>query len=158
MAIGEKRATVADARFPFAHRATADRNEFAECILIADFQISRFTLIFQVLRLLTDRAGGVKFVLRAGARRSAKRDVLLQQAIWAKDYIGSDYAVWPDDCSSTDFRCGINNSSRMDMSIAHDWQPLTLVLSPFARGEAKKLRAVVWSVRAWRVTETLRPL
>src|SRR5437879_3616474 len=97
MAIGEKGATVANARFPCARRATADRDEFPECILIADFQISRFTLIFQVLRLLTDRAGGVKFVLRAGAHRSAKRDVLLQPTIGAEHHVRPDHAIWPDD-------------------------------------------------------------
>jgi len=64
MAIGEKGATVADARFPVACRATADCNKFAKRIVIADFQISRLALIFQVLRLLTDRAGGIKLIAR----------------------------------------------------------------------------------------------
>ena len=46
MTVGEKRATIADARFPLARRAPTDCDEFAKCVFIADFQISRFAVIF----------------------------------------------------------------------------------------------------------------
>src|SRR5712691_1236452 len=70
VAVGEKRSTVADLCFSFARRAAADGNEFAKRIFIADLQIRRFTRILEILRLLPNRAGSVKFISRAGAHRS----------------------------------------------------------------------------------------
>ena len=66
--VGEKISAVADACFSVARRAAVDGNEFAKRIFIADLQIGRLALIFQVLCLLADRAVGVKFV---SARRRA---------------------------------------------------------------------------------------
>src|SRR5947208_910978 len=119
MAIGEKRATVADARFAFARRATADCDEFAERVFIADFQVSRFALIFQVLRLLTDRAGGVKFIPRTGAHRSAKRDMLLQPAVLAKHNVRTYYAIGTDDRSGADLCARIDNRGGVNLHVPH---------------------------------------
>src|SRR6266513_6205937 len=119
MAVGEKRATVADARFPFARRATADCDEFAERVFIADFKVSRFALIFQVLRLLTNRAGGVKFIPRTGAHRSAKRDMLLQPTIRAEHHVRTYYAIGTGDRSGADLCARIDNRGRVNLHVAH---------------------------------------
>src|SRR5437868_10128857 len=139
MAIGQKCATVANLRFPFARRATADCNEFAKRVLIADFQIGRFALIFQILRLLTDRAGGIKFIQRTCTHRSAQRDMLLQPTIWTEDDVRTNYAIRTDDCSRAEFGSGIDNCRGMNLHFTYHCQPLTSVLSPPARGEAEGL-------------------
>src|SRR5437016_13765546 len=109
MAVGKKGSSIADAGFSFAGGAPADCDEFAERVFIADFQVSRFALVFQVLRLLTDRAGGIKFISFAGAHRSTKRDMLLQPAILAEHDIGCDHAIWSDGRSCADFRSWIDS-------------------------------------------------
>ena len=54
VAVSEKISAAADLRFSFSRGAAVDRDEFAERVFVADFQISRLALVFQVLRLLTD--------------------------------------------------------------------------------------------------------
>ncbi len=70
-----------------------DRHEFAKRVFVADFQIGGFAAIFQILRLLADRAVGVEFVLLAGFHRSAERNVMLEPAVCAKHDIRSDHAI-----------------------------------------------------------------
>src|SRR5213078_2265651 len=115
----EKSAAIADARFTLARSAAADCDKFAERIFIADFQISRLAFIFQVLRLLADRAGGIKFIPSTGAHWSAKRDMLLQPAILTKHYVRCDNAIRSNDCSGADFRAWIDNCRRMNLHVAH---------------------------------------
>ena len=119
VAVSEKGSTVSEARFTFARRAAADCDEFAECILIADFQVSRFTLVFQVLRLLADGAVGVKFVSRSGIRRSTKGDVMLEPAVLTEDDVGSDNAIRSDRCPCADFCLWIDNCGRVNLHVAH---------------------------------------
>src|SRR5437879_8175216 len=119
MTVSEKAPAIADARLSFARRAAADRNKFAKRIFIADFQISRLSLILQVLRLLPDRAGGIKFVSRTRAHRPTKRDVMLQPTIWAEHDVGSDHAIRPDDRSRSDLCAYIDNRRRMNLRVAH---------------------------------------
>src|SRR4029450_10649577 len=119
MAVGKEGATVANARFSLAACAAADRNKFAERILIADFQISRFALVFQVLGLLTDGAVSVEFVFSAGLRWPAECDVMLEPAVWTDYHIGADYAIRPNDCSGTDLCARIDYRARMNLHVAH---------------------------------------
>src|SRR5438046_10353414 len=104
MAVGKKGSSIADSGFSFAGGAPADCNEFAKRVFVADFQVSRFALIFQVLRLLTDRAGGVKFVPRTGAHRSAKRDMVLQPAGLPIHKVRTYHAKAPYHRSADEFR------------------------------------------------------
>src|SRR5438876_9020491 len=119
MTVGEKCASIADAGFSFAGGAPADCYEFAKRIFIADLQIRRLTLIFQVLRLLSDRAGSVKSVFRASLHWSAERDVVLQPAVWTEHDVRADDAVWTDACRSTEFCSGFNNGRRVNLRGAH---------------------------------------
>src|SRR5882724_11440884 len=119
MAVGEEGATVADPRFSLAGCAAADRDKFAERILIADFQISRFALVFQVLGLLADGAVSVEFVFSAGLHRPAECNVMLEPAVWAEHHIGAYHAIGPDDCPCPDLCAGINNRGRVNLHVAH---------------------------------------
>ena len=134
MAVGEEGATVANARFPLAACAAADGDKFAERIVIANFQISRFALVFQVLGLLADGAVSVEFVFHAGFRRPAECDVMLDPAVWAEHHIGANYAIRPDDRSRADLCARINDRGLMNLHVAHDYLRLRLSLltSPVA--------------------------
>ena len=46
MTVSEKVSAIADPRLAFARRAAMSRYEFAKCVFVADFQISRFTPVF----------------------------------------------------------------------------------------------------------------
>src|SRR5712691_10292958 len=53
---------IASPRSALARRATINGYELAERVFVADFQISRFATIFQVLGLLADGTVGVELV------------------------------------------------------------------------------------------------
>src|SRR5579864_3552224 len=77
VAVGQKIPAATDASFTIAFCAPIYGHEFTKGVFIADFQIRRLADVFQVLRLLTDRAIGEKFVCLPGACRSDKGDVML---------------------------------------------------------------------------------
>src|SRR5437867_3854248 len=136
--VGQKISAITNPRFAFARGTAMRRHEFAKCVSVANFQISRFTAIFQVLSLLADGTVSVKLVFRAGLHRPTECDMMLQPAIGAEHDARSDYAVGTDDCSCTDFRSRINNRSRMNLHIAHCREPLILILSPWRKGRGEK--------------------
>src|SRR5215469_2906898 len=53
------------------------RHEFAETIVIPDFQVGRFTGIFQILRLLADRTKGVEPISFTDLSRTTNGNVML---------------------------------------------------------------------------------
>ena len=81
--VGEKISAVTDARLSGLRGAAIHRDKLAKGIVVTDLKISRFAAIFQVLRLLADRAIGVESVPATGVERAAKRDVMLEPAIFA---------------------------------------------------------------------------
>ena len=80
MAVGQKISAMTDPRFAFGGGAAIDGNEFAKCILVADLEIGRFALVFQVLALLADRAVGMEFIPRSCFGGAAERDMMLKPA------------------------------------------------------------------------------
>src|SRR3981081_4532149 len=118
MTVGQKISAITDARFAVARCAAIDRDKFAKGILIADLEISRLAFVFQILRLLADRAISVKFIARARAHRPAKRDVMLQPAMFAERHIRSDHAIGSNFASRSDLRAMIDNRSGMN-SFSH---------------------------------------
>jgi hypothetical protein len=109
-----------DARFAIARRAPVDGNEFAERIIIADLEISRLALIFQILRLLPDRRERVEFISCARLHRSAKRDMMLQPTIFTEDDALADEAIRSDDTSRSDLGAKIDNRCGMNLHVTHD--------------------------------------
>ena len=77
VAISEKISAIADACFAAASGATIDGDEFAKSIFITNLEIGGFSGVFQVLRLLTNRAVSVKLIACAGAHWTRERDVML---------------------------------------------------------------------------------
>src|SRR5712691_687564 len=110
---------IANPRSALACRATINGYELAERVFVADFQISRFATIFQVLGLLADGAVRVEFVFRAGVRGSAKCHMMLQPAILTEHDVGAYYAIRPDDRSRADFGSRIDNGGWMNLHVAH---------------------------------------
>ena len=117
--VSEKISSAADARFSFAASAAVDCNEFTKRVFVPDLEVSRFVLIFHVLRLLADRAIGVEFVSRARRHRAGEGDVILQPAVRAQNHVGANYAIRSDDCAGPDFRPRINDRGRMNLHVAH---------------------------------------
>ena len=77
VAVGQKISAIADPRLAISFRATVNRAELAKGIFVANFQISRFTRVFQILRLLSDRAVSIEFIFRSRPHRPAKGDMML---------------------------------------------------------------------------------
>ena len=119
VAVSEKIPAITNARLACAGCAAIDGDKFPERIFIADFKISRFALIFQILCLLADRAVSVEFIPRAGPQRPTKCDVMLQPAIRPQDHSGRDDAIRPDNCAGADFRLRIHDGGRVDLHITH---------------------------------------
>ena len=119
VAVSQKISATADSRFASAGGAPIYRDEFAKRIFIANFQIGRLARVFQVLRLLTDRAVGVKFIFSAGAHRPAQRDVMLQPAVRSDYDVGVNHTIRSDNRSRTDLRARIDNRRRMNLHVAH---------------------------------------
>src|SRR5882724_2553331 len=157
MAVGKKGSSIADAGFSFAGGAPADCNEFAKRIFIADLQIRRLTLIFQVLRLLSDRAGSVKSVFRSALHGSAKSDGMFQPAIWPAHHVGSDDAIRTNNCLRANFSSGINDRGRMNPRAAHLVQPLTSVLSPLSKERGGRAMGCALACSPWRAVFDASP-
>ena len=117
--VSQKISAITDARSSLARRAAIHGNEFAKSISVADFQKSRLTRVFQILRLLPDRAIGVKLIARACSHRPGQRDVMLQPAVFANHHFGPDDAIRPDVCSRSDFCRRIDNGRRVNLHVAH---------------------------------------
>src|SRR5229473_1070982 len=117
--IGEKISAAADPRFSFTGRAAIDSDEFAKRVLVADIEVGWFALIFQILRLLANRAVSIELVSRAGARWPGKSDVMLQPAILAERDLRSDHAVRTNDRSGANLRPFIDNRARMNLHVTH---------------------------------------
>src|SRR5205085_572911 len=119
VAVSQKISPTADLRFAIAGGAPIYGNEFAERVFIANFQIGRLARVFQVLRLLTDRAVTVKFIFSAGAHRPRQSHVMLQPAALPQHDVRADHAVRADYCSRTDSRTRIDKRRRMNLHVAH---------------------------------------
>src|SRR5690349_11935905 len=107
MTVREKIPGVADPRFALASCAPIYRYEFPKRVLVSDFQIRWVAAIFQILRLLADRAVGVELVFHTSLHRSAQRHVMLQPAILAEHDVRTNDAVWTDARSGPEFCTGI---------------------------------------------------
>src|SRR5437868_1908918 len=83
MTVGEEASAVTDLRFSFTGGAAIHGYEFAKRIIVSDLEVGRFAAVFQILRLLTNRAIGVEFIPVTCAHRSAKSHVMLQPAVRA---------------------------------------------------------------------------
>ncbi len=119
VAVGEIIPFTADARFSRAGGAAIDGDEFAKTIFIANFEISWFALIFQILRLLTYRTVRVKLVPSACRRRPANGDMMLQPTLWAEEDPRLHNAIRADYRPVAYFCFWINDGGWMNLHLAH---------------------------------------
>jgi hypothetical protein len=80
MAVGQKITVASDARYRPNGGASVHGAEFPEAIVIPDLEVGRFAGIFEILRLLADRAEGVEPVARTDSRGTKNRYMILQPA------------------------------------------------------------------------------
>jgi hypothetical protein len=78
MAVGQKITVVSDASYRPNGGSSVYRAKFPEAIVITDLEVGRFAGIFQILRLLANRAEGVKRVSRTDRGGTENRYVILQ--------------------------------------------------------------------------------
>src|SRR5438552_2682641 len=107
MTISEEISETADSCFAIALRTSIHGHKFAKRVFVADFQISWLARVFEILRLLTDRAIGVKFVSLAGARWPLQSHMMLEPAILPEHNLGADHAIRSDDRSGSNFRARV---------------------------------------------------
>lgn len=70
--------------------------ELTKGIVITDFEPSRLSLVFQILRLLTNGPVGIEFVIFSDLRRPHDSDMVLEPAAVAKFDIRADDAIRSD--------------------------------------------------------------
>ena len=114
MGVGQKGAVAADSCDRFGSRASVDRHKFPEGIVIADFQIGRFLLVFQILGTLADRAEGIKFIPIADMRWAGNGDMIVHPASLSKSHSCADDAIGTDCCRRTDDGRWINDGCGMN--------------------------------------------
>src|SRR5437867_457171 len=76
MTVSQKISAATDPRFTLTCGATINGNEFAKRVFVANLEECGLTLVFQILRLLPNRAIGIKFVSYTSSHRSRQRDMM----------------------------------------------------------------------------------
>src|SRR5579863_2919248 len=77
MCVGQEITVVANDSYISNRGGPVHRDEFAETIVIPDFQVSRFAAILQVLGLLADRTECVEPIASPNLTRPTNRNVML---------------------------------------------------------------------------------
>src|SRR5438067_978236 len=92
-----------------------DGDELTKGVVVADAQTRRLAVIFQILRLLADRAVGVKLVAAPDGGWPGNGDVVLKPAAIADAHTRFDDAIRPDANIRADLHGRINDRRRMDL-------------------------------------------
>ena len=103
VAVGEEIPVTANDGFLAGKGAAVHRAEFAEDIVAPDFEEGGFALVFEVLRLLSDRAEREETVAGTDARRTHEGDVVLKPAVFPENHPVADHAVGTDFGAAADF-------------------------------------------------------
>lgn len=112
--VAEEVIVTADPRFVVRRCGTVDGAKLTKGVVIAHFEPCGLSLIFQILRLLTDTAIGVKFIPFPDAGRAHDGDVMLEPATISEHDVCTDDAVWADVAVCADLGARINNSGGMN--------------------------------------------
>ena len=97
--VGEEISITADTGHASRGGGAVNGREFAKSVVGPDLQMSRFGLVFEILRTLTDRAERVKLVAVADHRWAGNHHMTMESASLAERHVG------PDDAVGTDERC-----------------------------------------------------
>ena len=88
-------------------RSPVDGGVFPEDVVIPHFQISRLSLVFQILAFQADDGKREKFVAAAEGRRTVDNHMAVQHAA------GPQFDMFPDNAKGTDFNIIRDLCSRM---------------------------------------------
>ena len=94
--VAEKQIVRADPGGQFFMRSAMYRAVFAENVMIADFQRSRFPDVFQILGLTSDHRVGKKLVVLSKRSRAFQHHMAVQNAVIAERDFCSDDAIRAD--------------------------------------------------------------
>src|SRR5580704_1612091 len=97
--------------------AAADGHEFANFVVLANFQPRRLASVSKILRRHPDRAKWKEAVVGANLCGAFNRDVRNQMASFAKLNIGPNYAIRPNLAAGMNLGAGINDGCGMDFHL-----------------------------------------
>lgn len=112
--IGQKIPVIADDRFASRGGPAVYRAEFPKGIMAADFEVGRFSVVFEILAALSDRAEGIKPIGGAHYGRPGHGDMIGQDTSGADDHLGADDAIRSNFCVAGDLGARIDDGSRVD--------------------------------------------
>jgi hypothetical protein len=114
--VGHDESVAADASEASAfHGATIDGDEFADGVVVADFEARGFVFVTQILRRESDGGKREEAVARADLRGAFNGDVGDQLAVFAEFDARADGAVRADFARRMNFHGGIDNGGGMGM-------------------------------------------
>ena len=113
--IGEEISVASDDRIRPWSGAPVDGTKFPKGISLADLQISRFTLILQILRALSDRGVGVELIIRPDLTRPGESHMILQPAAVAEPDTGINHTIRTNNDAVTELNAQLDNRSRMNL-------------------------------------------
>lgn len=149
VAIGEEVVAAADDRFRMRSGAAIDRDEFAKCVSVADFQVGRLAVVFQVLRALADAREREELVCLSDDAGAVQRDVVLEPASITENYavshdaVGSDFAAGTNLGFWRNYRGWMNahfRSGNRGQNYGGIAQPLFLKNAPIGSSAARSNR------------------
>jgi hypothetical protein len=114
MAVRQKIPPITHPRHRTRGRRAIHRDKFAKTISFPDLQVSGFTRVLQILRLLANRTERMKPVSRSNLHRSADRDMILKPAVGSDADLRANDAIGPNPGTRSDLRAGIDHCGRMN--------------------------------------------
>ena len=97
------------------YRPAIDCHEFADYIVIADFEAGWFSRVGNILRSQSDGRERKKRIIAPNSRRAFDRDVRLQRAAFAELNVRANDAIWADVARRMDGGFGVDNRRRMSV-------------------------------------------
>ena len=114
MGITKKEIVISNPSRDFRVRATVDRRVFPKYIVVADFQMSRFSDVLEILRFTANHGKREKFVIVANFAGALDHDMRVKNTSIAELYPRPDHAVGSNREVDTKFGIRRNNGSRMN--------------------------------------------
>ena len=112
--VGEEVSSASETCDPLGGRGAVNRDELAEDVPVADFELRRLTRVLKILAPLPDGGVRVELVVVADDGRSGKGDVIVETASLAKNDARPDDAVGSDLGGLADVGRGVDDRRGMD--------------------------------------------
>jgi hypothetical protein len=114
MAVCEKIAPITHPRNRTRGGRTIHRNKFAETVSFSDLKESRFTRIFQILRLLADRTKSMESISCPNPYRPTNSHMILKPTIGSDRYLCADNTIRTNRNTRSNLSFGIDHRGRMN--------------------------------------------